>query len=568
MVNNLDSVWRINLCPPEQLPLWKWAELNIVLSTRQASAFPGPYRTSITPYVRGIFDALQDPLVRSVTVEKGAQTGLTLSAYVWACYCIVEDPGPILFVYPSADNARSASETRVMPMIEDSPKLREQIPDDPDEWTKLQYRMKKCTVNWVGSNSPANLASRPVRYLILDEVDKYPADNQTEGSAVSLAIQRTKTFWNRKILIVSTPTVPEGNVHAAYIDGDQRRYFIPCPHCSGMQFLKWAQVKFDSKVSFDEAGRSAIYKCEFCDNPITDTQKIKALYSGEWRPTSKAKVEGEVSFHISSLYAPWSKWSELVQKFLSSKDYPAQLQGFINSELGEPFLHFDNRIKDSIFAELEGDYAEGELWADRQVYAPHYQEIERAVFAGCDVQKGYLMAVFRQFVRGGDSGLIWSGSVANFDAMEVLADQFKAQYIIVDQRYRTREVQEWCFAHQGYIPSMGVTRRAKSLFTVQTLDLDEGKSRGAGRKIETVDYDGDMLKDILAMQIQRGEGSRKWLVPKGYAMNASYTGQMTAERLVNGRWINPQAKANHFWDAECLALLAAIRFGFWGQTQT
>ena len=192
---------------------------------------------------------------------------------------------------------------------------------------------------------------------------------------------------------------------------------------------------------------------------------------------------------------------------------------------------------------------------------------ERIVLGGCDVQKGYLVPVFRQFIRGGDSGLVWSGDCANFEALDMLAEKFGAQFIVVDQRYRTREIQEWAFAHAGYIPSMGVSRRARVLFTTQVLDLDEGRRSGAGRKIETIDFDPDMLKDILAGLVQRGEGARRWMVPRGYSANAAYTAQMTAERSVNGRWINPLNRPNHFWDAENLALLAAIRFGYFGQYQ-
>lgn len=566
MINRLESAWQLNLTPPEEAPLWKWAEFNIVLSTRQATAFPGPYRTSITPYVRGIFDAMQDPQIHTIAVEKGAQTGLTLSAYIWLCFVIAREPGPILLVYPSQDTARSASETRMMPMIEDSPALRSEMSDDRDEWTKLQYRMKKCTVNWEGSNSPANLASRPIRYLVLDEVDKYPVDNIKEGSAVTLAVQRTKTFWNRKIFMISTPTTADGNIHKAYLDGDQRRFFIPCPKCNAMQFLVWPQVKFDSKASVAEATAGAFYECVACKAKISDSEKNRALAHGEWRPTGTGKIKGQASFHLSSLYAPWSKWGLLAEKFLVAKEYGGQLQGFINSELGEPYVHYDNRVKDSVFAELEGEYNEGEMWADAPAYKAQYTGPQRMVIAGVDVQKGYLMAVFRQFVRGGDSGLVWSGDVANLEALDVLAEKFGAGLLIVDARYRTREVQEWAHAHPGYIPAMGVSRRARALYTANVLDLDEGKrsAAGKGRKIRTLDFEPDMVKDILAAQVQRSEGSRRWLVPKGYALNVQYVAQMTAERQVNGRWLNPQNRPNHFWDGEVLALLGAIYCGIYG----
>jgi hypothetical protein len=555
------SLYWANLKPAERLTIWQWAEKNVYLSVRQATGFPGLYRTALTPYVRGIFEAFQDPAIQIISVEKGAQTGLTLVGYIWLAYAIAEDPGPVLLVYPTEDLARSASETRMMPMIEDSPKLKEQMPDDRDEWTKLQYVMRRCTVNWVGSNSPANLASRAIRYLMEDETDKYPIKNQTEASPISLAEQRTKTFWNRKIYRISTPTTPEGVINQAYMDGDQRRFYIPCHKCGAMQYLKWAQVKFDSGVPLDDVRKTVRYECEVCGVKWTDVQKNAAVGRGEWRATAKAKTEGHVSFHISSLYAPWTKLPDLVTRFLVAKNTNYLLQDFINSELGEPFIHYDNNIKDAVFAELEGQYKEGQCLADVEPYKTQYKDADKHVFAGVDVQKGYLVAVVRQFMSGGDSALVWSGEVADLEAMDKVCDQFKVQYVFIDNRYRTYEVDQWCKYHVGYIPCQGVSRRARSMFTVGSKDPDEGKKGQGSAIIEAITHDPDLLKDMLADQIQRRQGSKRWLIPTGYAGNAKYVAQMTAEKNVNGKWIAiPAGRPNHLWDAEALCLLAAIRF--------
>lgn len=553
-----------------------WCEDNIYLSPRVPTSEPGQWQSiTVASLCRpgGPLEALDNPDVETVVVMKGSQTALTTTAYCWLGKELASDPSSALIVMNSAQDAREKSDETWRPIWEDSHTLQRFMPRDKRKnWTKMFQRINGSPVYWIGANSPGRLGAKPIRRLILDEVDKYPKQSKGEAGAAALARQRTKSFRKKgqaKILQFSTPTDDAGEVNREYLNGDQRKLYVKCHACKAEQIMVWHAFKIDMAIAKSDPPKAiaaAHYECAHCKAEWTDDQRWTAIDAGEWRATATPKDPKCQSFWLPSWCSKFVTCGYLAAQWVRAQQGQSALQDFINGECGEPYVHFDNRIKDSTFAELEGDYSEGELWADCKVYAPLYPDIERAVFAGCDVQKGYLMAIFRQFVRGGDSGLIWSGSVANFEALEQLADRYKTQYIIMDQRYRTREVQEWCYAHPGYIPSMGVTRRAKALFTVQVLDLDEGKAHGAGRKIETVDYDGDMLKDILAMQIQRGEGSRKWLVPKGYAMNSSYTGQMTAERSVNGRWINPQSKANHFWDSECLALLAAIRFGFWGQT--
>ena len=135
---------------------------------------------------------------------------------------------------------------------------------------------------------------------------------------------------------------------------------------------------------------------------------------------------------------------------------------------------------------------------------------------------------------------------------------------MIDQRYRQREIQEFAYSHAGYIPCYGMATRARSMFSVNALDLDEGRSKRTGdRVIEILAHDPDSVKDELSNLIRRIDGAPDWKIPRGYSTNADYCAQMTAEQSVNGRWVNTSQRANHFWDAECLSLLGAIRFGIW-----
>jgi hypothetical protein len=278
------------------------------------------------------------------------------------------------------------------------------------------------------------------------------------------------------------------------------------------------------------------------------------------------------TFWFPSWISKLVNMSYLATQWIAAQSSRTALQDFLNGEAAEAFVHYENMIRDSVFAELEGGYSEGTDWITVDPYKAQYPQDEEektsVVIIGCDVQKGYLVAAVRRFVRPGDSGLIWRGQVADFRALDTLADKHGAEWVFVDQRYRTREVQEWCIGHTGYIPCLGVSRKSRSLFTVQTIDLDEGK-RGQGRTgrvIETLHHDPDMAKDILADQIQRAAGARRWMIPQGYAGNAEYISAMTSERNINGKWENLQHRANHDWDAECLALIGAIRLGYFEVT--
>jgi hypothetical protein len=183
---------------------------------------------------------------------------------------------------------------------------------------------------------------------------------------------------------------------------------------------------------------------------------------------------------------------------------------------------------------------------------------------GVDVQKGYLVGTFREYVDGGDSGLVWHGTIADLATVDRIAEQTGATWIMMDARYRTREVQEWAYAHAGYVPCMGAQSRAKALYTVNSLDMDEGKrTANAGRSIETLTHDADQLKDMLADMIGRKDGTRRWLIPRGYSTRPEYVAQMTAERCVNGRWVNQFDRPNHAWDSEVLCLLGAIWLGLY-----
>lgn len=550
--------------PPVDLTMWEWAEQSVVLSPRQPTAFPGLYRSSLNPYVRGVYDALKDPHTQTITVMKGAQTGLTLVAYVAVCYWIVQDPAPVLIVMPNEGLARSASENRIQPMIEDSPVIAAELMRDPDAFKKLEYRTKRAVVNLVGSNSAAQLASRPVRYLILDEVDKYPQEQVKEASAASLAIQRTKTYFNRKILEISTPTTTGGYINTQYESSDKRLYFLPCKACGVMQPLKWAQVKYNSNAETKIAAAGSYYECEKCGAKWTDQDKVAALARGEWRATGAAIMQGHAGFHISSLYAPWVRWSDLVGKWLKVKDSPTELRDFVNSDLGEPWVEEVERMEDESIAGRCAEYKKGELLSTVESYAPVYKDKERCVIVTCDVQKTYLVAVAREWFDGGDSALIDWAFVPGFDELEIFCKKHNPAYVGVDYGYATRafEVFEYSLNYRA-VPLKGADNISVPLRKV-VLDPYEGKAGQGQSRLPTYTFASDTFKSLL-MDMMRGESGKTWMVYRH--IEAEYVKQVTAEERVSGEWrLRRGHTQNHLFDCEVMQLVMATAGGLYRTT--
>lgn len=317
--------------PPPDLKVSEWADANRRLSS-ESSAEPGIWRTDRAPYQRGIMDALNDPLIREIWFMKSAQVGWTEILNNVIGYYIDLDPAPILLVQPTLELAEAWSKDRLAPMVRDTPCLRNRIADAKARDTgntllHKTYPGGQLTV--AGANSPAGLASRPKRIVLYDEVDRFPASAGAEGDPISLGKKRMATFWNRKMLAGSTPTVKgSSRIEAGFDGSDQRFYFVPCPHCGESQRLLWAQVKWP-----EGKPQEAMYFCKACGAGISEAHKYDMLRRGEWRATKPST--GIAGFHVSELYSPWSTWADMAIAFIEANKLPETLQTWINTSLGE-----------------------------------------------------------------------------------------------------------------------------------------------------------------------------------------------------------------------------------------
>lgn len=290
--------------------------------------------------MREPMDVITQPNVRRVVNMKGAQIAYTECLNNTAAYFMDQDPCPILVIQPTVEMAEAWSKDRLSPMLRDTPALSNKVKDPRSRDSGNTLRQKVYPggrLNIIGANAPSGLASRPIRIVLADEVDRYPKSAGTEGDPLALASKRQLTFWNRKTLIGSTPTIKGASVvEREYEASDKRRWFVPCPHCEHEQVIRWQQVRWDKEGEGDQKTHkpeTAQYVCESCGCIWTEAERQDAIAKGRWK--AEKPFAGVAGFHIPGLLSPWQSLQDIVQDFLDSKDDPQLLQVWINTVLGE-----------------------------------------------------------------------------------------------------------------------------------------------------------------------------------------------------------------------------------------
>jgi phage terminase large subunit GpA-like protein len=388
--------WRRGIRPDPDLTVSEWADQHRWLSSR-ASAEPGRYRTARTPYLREIMDALspRHPAQR-ISFMKAAQVGATEAGNNWIGFVIHHAPGPMLAVLPTVEMAKRTSRGRLDPLIADSPALRERVNPARSRDagnSMLSKEFPGGILVLTGANSATGLRSMPARYIFLDEVDAYPASADEEGDPVTLAEARTTTFSHRrKVFMVSTPTIRGlSRIEREFEASDQRRYFVPCPHCGAMQWLQFDRLRW-AKGQPD----TAAYACEGCEKPIAEHHKTSMLERGEWRPTAVSVDPNSIGFHISALYSPlgWKSWAQIARDWLAAQGSDEMLRAARNTLLGETWVE-------------SGDAPEWQRLADRrEVFAAIVPHLGLFLTAGADVQKDRIEVDVWAWGRGLESWLV------------------------------------------------------------------------------------------------------------------------------------------------------------------
>ncbi|WP_306600750.1 phage terminase large subunit family protein [Geothrix sp. 21YS21S-2] len=400
--------------PPPRMSVTEWADTYRQMSAENC-AEPGRFNSARAPYQRGPMNAISDPLIETVTIMSSAQVGKNEICHNGLGWIIDLYPGPALWVAPTEKAAEKWSKTRLAPMLRDTPRLKGKVADPKSRDTGntiLEKQFPEGLLFIVGSNAPSGLASQPIQYVFGDEIDRMEASAGTEGDILDLAKKRTTTYvGRRKHVWVSTPGIKGvSRIFKSWEQSDQRRYFMPCPHCGERITFRWKDPDGTYRVIWPhepEEPEKAYYVCDRCGGVITDAHKHKMLEAGEWI-AGRPEVKGHAGFNLNELYSPWRTFGDVAKAFLEAKaGGPMSLMVWVNTSLGEPWDPRDG----------EGLQVQG-LKARREHYAAEVPIGVAYLTLGGDMQDDRWEYIVRGWGHGGESWLIKRGMVLGNPAME------------------------------------------------------------------------------------------------------------------------------------------------------
>lgn len=543
--------WR----PPPKLSLSEWADRHAVLSS-ESSAEPGRWKT--LAYQRGFLDAVTDPRIEQVTVMKSARVGFTKSINHIVGYHIHQDPCSIMVVQPTLEDAEGYSKDEIAPMLRDTPVLACLVADPrarDSGNTMLVKAFAGGVLQLVGANSPRGFRRVTRRIVIFDEVDGYPLSAGAEGDQIKLGIMRTQTFWNRKIIAGSTPTLEQtSRIARRFEASDQRYYFVPCPECDHKQVLKFANLRW-------EKGKhsTALYHCEACGVGIGHHKKRWMIEEAERRQragelgigwvATHPEIIGHAGFHIWAgySYAPNATWAHLAAEWDACQDNIEELKTFVNTVLGETWKGKGEAPEWQRLYERREDYATNTL-PDRPVI----------LLAGADIQKDRIeVEIVAYSARKESWSIDYRVFPGNTDTLEgensawrgleaLLADSWRhsngvqvpLRMLAVDAGYNTNVVLSWVrkWPASRVIAIRGMDSLQVPIGQPHAVDVTTGGKRKA-RGAKQWPIGTNLLKTELYGWLKQDRPTEAMTdYPHGYCHHPMYAEeyfrQLTAEEVV------------------------------------
>lgn len=517
--------------PKPVLRVSDWADEKRILSSK-GSAMHGQWRTERTPYLREPMDVLSvTSPVQRVVLQFCSQIGKSEVGLNWLGYVMDHAPGPMLAVVPTLEVRKRWKAQRLDPMLGETPALRELLGarksrDAANSEDLIDFPGGILVLG--GANSAASLASMPIRYVLCDEVDRFPWDVGDEGDPLGLIDERTKTFGRRKVLLVSTPTVAgTSRIQMEYEASDQRVYEVPCPHCGEYQVLRWKHQDGRYGLTHLSATGRVVYTCSECGAHIEEHHKPQMLERGRW--VARYPERAVRGYTLNGLYSPLGMgftWAELWQDWLNVQGDSSQLKRFVNTTLAEVWREQGDSLEDV------------SLLSRKEVYPPELPALARTGFV--DVQNDRLELTVVDWGAGEESWVrdhvILSGDTSQGDVWEELEDEVAAlglDVLGVDSGYNATQV-------YAFVGNKRWARATKGMDGMQRPIAEDERTRAAKlRKRRTkgravVDLIGvDNAKALIYARLKQDKpGPGTVHFPDLPAFDDEYFAQVAAEKLV------------------------------------
>ena len=582
----------VRFSPPERrvlrkkrpMPCSEWVERHRVLPGD--AAIPGRWKNATTPYLAGIMDASFFESVQHISICAPPQTGKSDCINNCIAYAIDRRPGNVLMVYPDEVTGRENMRDRILPMIQDSERLRAYMTQYSDDAASMRIQLQHMRIYLAWSNSPARLGNKPLPYVVLDEIDKYPPTaGKKESGPRELAQKRTRTFSHmRKIWEASTPTVEDGPIwQALEAEADVVFvYWVRCPDCGHAQRMVFREpdggpyrVCWEGGGGADpreiEGKRLAWYECAGCGGRWDDAKRNAAVRAGEWRDRDKGIAlttylqshrPRHIAFHLKAYVSPFVSLSESAAAFLRGLKDKVKLKDFANAHEAEPWREYrKEREEHKILALAEQGLPAGRVPGGGRI---------AALIAGVDTQDygGFWYAIWA-YAWGGptlskESWLIRAGYLTGWGNLEQVlwgdeyfdADGKKYPVVLAVQDclgHRTSEVYSFCVRHRGaVVPAVG-----RDVFETPVkwgnAEFYPGTNKPIPGGLKLLRVNGKYFKDDLArrLEINPGDPGRIHLY-EGFP--AEYARHFTAEYVNDkGLWECPPHRHNHLWDCSVYA---------------
>ncbi|KAH0438447.1 hypothetical protein KCU90_g3523, partial [Aureobasidium melanogenum] len=535
-----------------------------------------------------MLDAVTDPSVEKISVMKSARVGYTKLMDHAVGYFIHQDPSPILVVQPRVEDAESYSKTEIAPMLRDTPVLAsisgDQKAKNSDQTILAKTFKNGSSLTLVGANSPAGFRRITSRIVMFDEVDAYPVDGAgNEGDQIALGTKRTETFWNRKIVLGSTPTVKGySRIEKSWNESDQRRYYVPCPHCGEFQVLEWGGadtphgMKWDKDENGNGLSETAYYVCRHNGCIVYEADKADMIAAGEWRASKP--FNGHAGFHIWAGYSlfPNASWPNLVAEWLRVKDDPLARQTFINLVLGEPYEDRGERALN-----------EAKLAARTEVWAAEVPDGVAVLTASGDVQDDRVeletvgwgrneerWSIDHAVFEGDpESEELWARVDAYLKRLWLRADgrRFEVMAACIDSGgHHTQKVYEFCKARLGrrIWAIKGESARGGARSPVWPTKKPSSRTKASFRPVI---IGVNAAKDVIRARLhidEPGPGYMHYPSDRDINFFAQLVSERSVTKILNGQkfriWELPPGRANEALDLAVYsyaALCGLMHFG-------
>lgn len=319
---------------PDRLSVWQWADEHRILP-RETSKEAGRWRTDRNPPAKAIMESLSAHSgAEIVTVVAGTQTVKTESMNNFIGSIIDHDPATIIVCQPTKELSSGWKLTRFDPLIDSTPALAERIRTSKRRDSSNTLDRVRFPGGWLiiaHAASAATLGMYSARYVLADEVDSYEELKGGEGDSLKTLHRRADSFGRlRKIYHCSSPKKLMGAslIWREYLNGDQREYHVPCPHCDACQILVMEQVLPTGE-----------YLCEHCGHAIPHAAKTDMLANGDWHAKYPERTIHH-SYRLPSLYSPIGlgrTWKDLHDERAEAGDDPALIKAFVSTSLAIPY---------------------------------------------------------------------------------------------------------------------------------------------------------------------------------------------------------------------------------------